>query len=123
MLTLKNLSSSESPLLIAKIAFCAFYPLWTLSFLGFFISWAYKYWNRPTKFNTSLARNSYNMYLVHYVVPFLFPLMLSPISMPTFIKFLIISVVTLLFSYGFSALMMQPLSRVIKSNGVRANRP
>jgi hypothetical protein len=36
MLVLKNLSSSEAPLLIAKIAFCILYPLWTLSFWGFF---------------------------------------------------------------------------------------
>jgi hypothetical protein len=79
-----------------------------------FISWAYKYWNQPTKFNMSLARNSYNMYLVHYIIPFILPLILFDIPIPTFIKFTIVSGVTWLFSYGFSVFIMKPLSRVKK---------
>jgi hypothetical protein len=114
MLVLKNISSSENPLLIAKMAFCALYPLWTLSFLGLFISVAYMYWNRHTKFSMSLAENSYNMYLVHYIVPFTFPLILSNIAIPVFIKFIIVSIVTLIFSYAFSILTMKRMSKNIK---------
>jgi hypothetical protein len=105
MLALKNLSSPADPLLIAKIAFCALYPLWALSFWGLFISFGRGHWNSPTKFNTSLAKNSYNMYLVHYIVPFTLPLLLSGISIPVFIKFSIVSIVTLIFSYALSACM------------------
>jgi hypothetical protein len=114
MLVLKNLSSSEAPLLIAKIAFCALYPLWALSFLGFFVSFGYRHWNRPTAFNVMLAENSYNMYLVHYIVPFTFPLILSYVSIPVFIKFIIVSIFTLIFSYASSAFIMKPLSKTIK---------
>jgi hypothetical protein len=105
MLVLKNISSSENSLLIAKMAFCAVYPLWTLSFLGLFVSFARKYWNRQTKWGRSLAENSYRMYLGHYIVPFTFPLLLSSVSIPVFIKFVIVSVVTLIYSYGFSRLL------------------
>ncbi|MDR2784238.1 MAG: acyltransferase family protein [Treponema sp.] len=124
MLALKNVGSSEEPALIAKIAFCVFYPLWTLSFLGLFVSFAYRYRNKPTKFNMSLANNSYNMYLVHYIIPFTFPLILSGISMPTLVKFTIVSVVTLFFSYSFSVFIMKPISKIIRKklyNRGRAN--
>jgi hypothetical protein len=114
MLALKDLSSLENPGIIAKITFCVFYPLWSLSFLGLFVSLAYKYWNQPTKFNISLAKNSYNMYLAHYIVPFTFPLILSQISIPVFIKFIIVSIVTLLFSYSFSIFIMKPVSKIIE---------
>jgi hypothetical protein len=114
MLALKNLSSSEEPLLIAKIAFCALYPLWVLSFWGFFVSFGYRYWNRPTELNMRLAENSYNMYLVHYIVPFTFPLLLSNFVIPVFIKFIIVSVFTLVFSYAFSTFIMKRLSKNTK---------
>jgi hypothetical protein len=113
MLALKNISSSETPLLTAKMAFCALYPLWTLSFLGLFVSVAYRYWNRHTKFSMSLAKNSYNMYLVHYIVPFTFPLILSNVIIPVFIKFIIVSIVTLIFSYVSSILIMKLMSKNI----------
>ena len=113
MLVLKNLSSHLSSLkdslFIAKIAFCALYPLWALSFWGLFVSIGYKYWNRPTQFNIRLAANSYNMYLVHYIIPFTFPLLLSKIALPVFIKFGIVSIVTLVFSYALSAFIINPL--------------
>ena len=114
MLVLKNISASETPLLIAKIAFCALYPLWALSFWGLFVSFGYKHWNRPAAFNMRLADNSYNMYLVHYTVPFTFPLILSNVSIPVFIKFIIVSIFTLVFSYAFSVLIMKPLSKNTK---------
>jgi hypothetical protein len=52
------------------------------------------------------------MYLVHYIVPFTLPLLLSNISIPVFIKFIIVSVSTLVFSYAFSAFIMKPLSNL-----------
>jgi hypothetical protein len=111
MLVLKNISSSENPLLIVKMAFCALYPLWTLSFWGLFVSFAYRYWNRQTKLNRSLAEKSYNMYLVHYIVPFTFPLILSHVSIPVFVKFIIVSAITLIYSYVFSGLLIRVMRR------------
>jgi hypothetical protein len=113
MLALKNISSSEKPLLIAKVAFCALYPWWTLSFLGLFVSVAYKYWNRHTKFSMNLAANSYNMYLVHYIVPYTFPLLLSNLPIPVFIKFIIVSIVTLIFSYILGVLITKICPKIL----------
>jgi len=39
----------------------------TISTVGLATSLALKYWNRPTAVNRSLASNSYNMYLAHYI--------------------------------------------------------
>jgi len=114
MLVLKNLTSTATPALGFKLAFCALYPLWTLSFIGFFVSLAHKYWNRSTKLNKSVSNNSYNMYLVHYIVPFTLPLMLSDLAVPTLLKFFFVSVVTLVFSYAFSRFVMTPMSKAIR---------
>ena len=43
------LTSSDSPHPMLKIAHVTFYPLWTLVFLGFFLTLAYRYWNRPRR--------------------------------------------------------------------------
>jgi glucans biosynthesis protein C len=99
MLVLKNLKSSETPLLIAKFAFIVLYPVWSLTFLGFSVSWVNKYWNRSTRFNMNLAKNSYNMYLIHYVFPFTLPLLLKYWDVPTIIKFVVLSIVTIVLSY------------------------
>ncbi len=115
MLVLKNLKSSDAPFLLIKIAFTVFYPLWSLSFLGFFVSWAYKHWNRPTRFNVNLAKNSYNIYLIHYIFPFTLPLLLRYWEVPTIIKFGVLSVVTILFSYGLSRYALSPFLKLIAS--------
>ena len=112
MLALKNISSAEHPLVIAKIAFCAVYPLWALSFWGVFISFGYRHWNRPTKFSVRLAHNSYTMYLAHYIVPFTLPLLLSTFAIPAFAKFGIVAIITVIFSYAVSAFILKPLSKL-----------
>lgn len=105
------LTSSDSPHPMLKIAHVTFYPLWTLAFLGFFLTFAYRYWNRPTPLNRALAANSYNMYLVHYVAPMSLPLWLSRwTAVPTMAKFAIVSVATVLFSYLTSRFLMKPLA-------------
>jgi len=115
MLVLKNLTSSDVPLFGFKIAFCILYPLWSLSFLGFFVSWAYKRWNRPTRFNMNLAKNSFNMYLVHYIVPFILPLLLNSLNIPVLMKFGIVSIVTIFFSYVVSRFVLKPVSILIRN--------
>ncbi|MFC1863623.1 acyltransferase family protein [Thermodesulfobacteriota bacterium] len=95
-----------------RIAFVILYPLWTLSFLGFFMAVANKYWNRSTSFSQNLASNSYNMYLLHYIFPMTLPLLLSAwTGGPVLLKFGIVAAVTILASYGISRYIMKPLSR------------
>ena len=114
------LTSSASPYALLKTAHVTFYPLWTLTFLGFFLTVSYQYWNRPTPLNRSLAANSYNMYLVHYVVPMSLPLWLSHwTAFPTMAKFALVSVATVLFSYLVSRFLMKPLA---KASGVYVGR-
>lgn len=97
-----------------KLAFVVVYPLWVLSFLGLFISFAARHWNRPTRVNRDLADNSYNMYLVHYIFPMTMPLLLSTwTGGPVFVKFGIVTIVTLVLSYGLSRYIIKPFSHAV----------
>ena len=103
MLVFKVINSSEAPLLIYKVLHVILYPLWILSFLGVFLAFGYKYWNKSTSFNRSLSDNSYNMYLVHYFFTMIIPLILSSwISGAVIIKFIITALSTVLLSYAIS---------------------
>jgi len=67
MLVFKNLSEVSNPLLVDKIFHVILYPLWILSFVGMFWAASFKYWNKPLPLISPIAKNSYNMYLVHYI--------------------------------------------------------
>ena len=112
MIILKNIVSTDNPSLILKLCFTVFYPLWSFSFLGFFVSLTFRHWNRPTRFNMSLAKNSYNMYLIHYIFPFTLPLLLRYWKVPTVIKFALLSAVTVIFSYLLSKYVLKPVRNV-----------
>jgi hypothetical protein len=109
MLALKNITSSETPPLVYKLAFCVLYPLWALSFVGFFISFAQKLMNCSTKLYKNLSENSYNMYLVHYIFPYSLPLLLSNLNIPVLIKFLLVSVSTIICSFIISKFIIKKL--------------
>ena len=109
-----NLSGAVSPGLGFKVVFVIIYPLWTLSFLGFFTMLALKRWNFTTPLNRDLAAHSYNMYLIHYVIPVIMPLLLSFwVTGPTVLKFLIVALVTVVLSYGFSRYILKPHPRLV----------
>jgi hypothetical protein len=113
MLVFKGLGSAESSFTVLKIAHVILYPLWTLSFLGLFLVFAFKYWNKATPLNKNLAANSYNMYLVHYIFPMTLPLLLSNLTtIPTIVKFGIVAVSTVLFSYLISRFVMKPFPKL-----------
>ncbi|MBN2403864.1 MAG: acyltransferase family protein [Spirochaetes bacterium] len=94
-------------------AIIVLYPLWTLSFLGLFISFALRHWNRSTLLNRDLADNSYNMYLIHYIIPMTLPLLLSIWGGPVFVKFGIVAAVTLALSYCVSRYVLKPYPRAV----------
>lgn len=113
MLVFKVINSSDAPLLIYKVLHVVLYPLWILSFLGVFLAFGYKYWNKSTSFNSTLSNNSYNMYLVHYFFAMIIPLTLSGwLSGPVIIKFIITSVITILASYAISRFVIKKYPKI-----------
>jgi len=112
MFVLMKLSKAGAGSVGFQLAFVVLYPLWTLSFLGLFMSFAVRYWNRSTAVNRNLSANSYNMYLVHYIFPMTVPLLLRTwIGGPVFIKFGIVTLVTIVLSYGVSRYIINPFPR------------
>jgi glucans biosynthesis protein C len=113
MADLGMLSKTDGNALLLQLAFVVFYPLWTFSFLGFFLSFAARYLNRSTPFRSGLADYSYGMYLAHYAVPMTLPLLLSTFTaIATSLKFGIVASVTLLLSYAVSRFAITPLPRL-----------
>ncbi|MCP4350419.1 MAG: acyltransferase family protein [Desulfobacterales bacterium] len=83
-----------------------------ISLLAAFISFGMKYWNRPSRFNELLASNSYSIYIVHIVIVFIFQLVLTGWSGPVFIKFGIVSLSSVLISYGISQYAIKQYPRM-----------
>jgi glucan biosynthesis protein C len=114
MLVGRSLSRAAEPSIELQVAFVILYPLWTFSFLGMFIAFATRRWNYVTPFNRELAANSYNMYLAHYIFVMTLPLLLSGwTGIPSLIKFGIVALATILFSYGISKFVIQPAPRLL----------
>jgi len=112
MFVVMKLSKAGAGSVGLQLAFVVLYPLWTLSFLGLFVSFAAMYCNRSTPVNRDLAAHSYNMYLAHYIFPMTVPLLLSTwIGGPIFIKFGIVTLVTMVLSYGVSRYIINPFPR------------
>jgi len=85
----------------------------TISTLGLSTSLALKYWNRPTAVNQTLASNSYNMYLVHYLFVIVFQFILFKVSgMAGLLKFGIVSVISILCSYFVCQFILKPFPRI-----------
>jgi heme/copper-type cytochrome/quinol oxidase subunit 2 len=100
-------------LTVLRFAFVVLYPLWTLAFVGAFLSLSAGRWGRTTTLKKSLAGHSYNMYLAHYAVPMALPLLLAPWAAPTVIKFALVSAATLVLSYAASRWLIGPFPRSV----------
>lgn len=114
MYVLIRLNGKAEDLLGLRLAFVVCYPLWTLSFLGMFLSCAAAHWNRSTRISRDLADNSYGMYLAHYAIPMAFPLFLSrcaELAVPA--KFGLVALVTVGVSYGVSRYLIRPFPGAI----------
>jgi len=87
--------------------------LLTMPILGAFASFAIKYWNRPTTIDQSLASNSYNIYLSHYIFVQVFQLILyTAPGIPPLLKFGIVTVLTIACSYLVSQFLIKPYPRI-----------
>lgn len=108
----RTMTRAVDPSLSLQLGFLVLYPLWTLSFLGFFMAYASRHWNSSSHLNQELALNSYNMYLVHYVFVLTLPLLLSAwFNGTVLVKFGIVSLTTIVLSYALSRWVLQRYSR------------
>ena len=118
----RAMTRSLEPSWILQIAFLVLYPLWTLSFLGFFVSFAAKRWNASSRFNRELASNSYDMYLAHYVFVMTLPLLLSGwVGGNVLVKFGLVSITTIILSYLVSRYMIQLRPRLLVAGMISLN--
>jgi len=104
-------ASAEAKLIWGPILFFG-RNLLSAAILGFFLVFAYRYWNRPSRINRDLAANSYNIYLAHYLFVILFQLMLFSVSgLPGDIKFAIVAMLSLACAYCASRFLIEPHPR------------
>lgn len=85
----------------------------SISALGFFTSFALRYWNHPTRINQSLASNSYNIYLSHFIFVVGFQLLLFTYSgISGLLKFGIVSALSIACAYIVSQFLIKPYTRI-----------
>ena len=84
------------------IAFAFSHSFLCLAFVVVLISFARRYWNRPSNIGQRLASNSYNIYLVHLPVVVTFQLLLTSWQGPALVKFAIVAVCSVVLSYEIS---------------------
>jgi glucan biosynthesis protein C len=81
--------------------------------LGLSVSLGHKYWNRPRALDRSLAANSYNIYLSHYVFVICAQLVLLPLgAIPLTVKFIIAALCSGLLAYASSRWFITPRPRL-----------
>jgi peptidoglycan/LPS O-acetylase OafA/YrhL len=77
------------------------------------ISFGIKHWNNPSKFSRQLAKNSYNIYLLHMLFVIVVQLLLLKwFGIPIFIKFGIVTLSTILLSYLISQYAIRPFPKL-----------
>ena len=85
----------------------------TITTVGLATSLALKYWDRPTAVNRSLASNSYNIYLAHYIFVIGFQLLLlTAPGVAGWLKFSIVSSLSIAGSYIVCEYVIKPFPRV-----------
>ena len=84
----------------------------TITTVGLAISLALKYWNRPTAVNRSLASNSYNIYLAHYLFVIGFQLLLLTLpGIAGWLKFGIVASLSTAGSFIVCEYLIKPFPR------------
>ena len=79
-----------------------------LASIGLLTAIGFRYWNRPTKLNRSLAASSYDIYLLHLPLVVVFQFAFLMLSVPIFIKFAVIFMMSFITSWGMSAYLVRP---------------
>lgn len=82
------------------------------SFLGLSIfclltNFAFRYWSNASRINQNLAKSSFYIYLVHLPIVLVLQLILLNLSISIFLKFIIVSILSIFVSYGMSHYIIQ----------------
>ena len=111
MAILKHLMASFSITLL--FIFLLVRSFLCVSFLCAFTLWAARHWNRPSHFDSLLALNSYHIYITHFIIVILLQLLLTGwTNGQVLIKFGMISLASILISYGISHYAIRPYPRL-----------
>jgi fucose 4-O-acetylase-like acetyltransferase len=79
---------------VDRLAYYTFMMMSMLSFIHILLYSFRKYLNHAGKFMRILNRNSYSVYIIHLVVIGILALFMLPLSLPAFVKFLILAVLS-----------------------------
>lgn len=78
-------------------------PLWIFAMFGI----AYKYLNNPSRSLTYLSQGAYPIYIVHMIFIYLGCILILPLNIPEFIKFILLTVFTFAGSLGLYDLVIR----------------
>ena len=107
-----KIGGEETPRIILNTISSLFESLLVLWFLVIAIGLTYRYMNRPSAVNASLAANSYVIYLIHYPLILIFRLPLLSWDVSTFFKWPFVLLLTLISSYALSEYLIRPRTRL-----------
>ena len=83
-----------------------------ISGLMIIISFSYRYWNQSSSFGRFLAKNSFNVYLIHLIFVVILQWLLLSWSWPGIGKWALISALSLIVSYALSHYMINRTPRL-----------
>ncbi|ABA87783.1 membrane protein, putative [Syntrophotalea carbinolica DSM 2380] len=107
--SVQKMGGGTTPSLPVLLVYCFSRAFLCLSIFMVLISFAYRYWNRDSKINRSLAANSYGIYILHMpIVLGLGLVLLSWAGVPVIIKFCIVTAASTLLSWGISRVALKP---------------
>lgn len=86
-------------------------PLEDMVYIGLFCGLAYRFLNRATPIQRSLAANSYPMFIIHFPIVALVQYLLLPVGIPTPAKFLVCAVTAVGVSWLISNYLILPAPR------------
>jgi hypothetical protein len=91
--------------------FCLNY--FTITAFGLSVSLGVRYWNRQTSFNKTMATNSYNLYLSHYIFVIGFQLLLFTLpEIPVLLKFGLVSILSICCGCMVSQYLIKPYPQI-----------
>jgi hypothetical protein len=78
-----------------------------------------RYFNKPIIWDKNMPSHAFNIYILHYPIVHIFQaLFLEAVSVPYSIKFIIVTIVSLVLSYVFSKFVMKPYPKIAVSIGI-----
>jgi peptidoglycan/LPS O-acetylase OafA/YrhL len=109
----KALLTSLSPSLWLLAAYCLARSFFCLSILVVLTSFTFHYRNRPSRIDQILSASSYNTYLLHLVIVLALNFALvSWTGGSAYLKFAVVSILSITLSLGISQFLLKPVVRL-----------